>query len=51
MESVMAVMIFFWITEGGSVMRIRERGFVADLDIFDVGSWRDMTLLAGAEDD
>lgn len=41
-------MHFLRISEGESVIRIRERGLGCDLDIFWRGSRRDITLLAGA---
>lgn len=47
-ESVRATLIFFWMTEGESVRMIRDFSSAWDLDIFDVGSLRDMTRLAGA---
>ncbi len=40
--------IFILISSGVSVMRIRERSDLLDLDIFDVGSFRDMTRRTGA---
>ena len=42
-------MSFFWMSSGGSVIRIRDRGEGSDLDIFLRGLVRDMILLAGAE--
>lgn len=48
MESVRAEMIFFWISGGVSVIRILERRSAWDFDILRWGSWRDITLLAGA---
>lgn len=35
-------------TEGGSVIRMREEGLLADLDIFEEGSVRDIMRFAGA---
>ena len=44
----MADMMFVFMVAGESVIRILERGSGFDFDIFWVGFWRDITLLAGA---
>lgn len=40
--------IFFLIVEGGSVIKMRERGLGADFDIFEEGFVRDIMRFAGA---
>ena len=47
-ESVMAVVSFFWMRDGESVIRMRERGEGSDFDIFFTGLVRDIILFAGA---
>ena len=49
-ESVSAALIFLEISAGESVRMILERPSAWDLDIFNVGSLRDITRLAGAID-
>lgn len=43
-----ATLTFLRISAGESVRIIRDFSSACDLDIFDVGSFRDMTRLAGA---
>lgn len=47
-ESVRAVLNFLWIVSTSSVISILELGFASDLDIFLLGSVRDMIRLADA---
>lgn len=44
-----ADMSFFFMVDGGSVIRMRERGLDADFDILESGSVRDIMRFAGAD--
>lgn len=44
-----ATLILRVIVSASSVSRIRDLGSACDLDIFDLGSLRDMTRFAGAD--
>lgn len=50
MESVGAVLSLLRTVEGESVIKMRDEGLVADFDIFERGSVRDIMRFAGAGD-